>query len=150
MTKSEIAAAAFKEGYNCSQAVLSAFAPEIGLEREAALRVATGFGGGIGRMAGTCGAVTGAVMVLGLRHGSVDPGDRQAKEVAYTAVREFVRRFEEKHGTVTCAGLLGCDISRPEGLAAAREASLFAQRCPLFVADAARILEPMLQVPAHQ
>jgi len=147
MTKSECAVAAFKAGFNCSQAVLSAFADEVGMSREAALRVATGFGGGMGRTAGTCGAVTGAVMVLGLRLGGFDPSDRQVKEQTYTAVREFLRRFEDKHGPVRCADLLGCDISTEEGLAAARAAELFTKRCPHFVDDAARILGEMLPPP---
>jgi len=144
---SQTAVATFKQGFSCSQAVLSAFAPDIGLDRNLALRVAGGFGGGMGRTAGTCGAVTGALMVLGMRFASLDPADANAKEATYAAVGEFLRRFRERHGSTVCKELLGCDISTPEGLAGARARGLFATQCPTYVADAAAITEAILSAP---
>ena len=109
----ETAVSRFAEGFNCSQAVFSAYAE--GLETETALKIASGFGGGMGRMAETCGAVTGAMMVLGLRFGAASP-DREAKELIYARIREFADRFKARNGSLDCRDLLGCDISTPEGL----------------------------------
>jgi C_GCAxxG_C_C family probable redox protein len=148
MNPSETAVATFKQGFSCSQAVLGALAPPFGLDRDLALRVAGGFGGGMGRTAGSCGAVTGAVMVLGLGLASLDPADAKAKEATYAAVREFLRRFGERHGSTVCQELLGCDISGPEGLASARARGLFAVQCPRYVADAVAITQAILAGPS--
>jgi len=132
----------FSEGFSCSQSVLAAFAPDLSLDADAALRVSAAFGGGMGRTGGTCGAVTGALMVLGLRYGPT-VADKVAKELTYAQAREFIARFEARHGATTCADLLGVNISTPEGQAAAREAKLFKTVCPGLVASAAAILEEM-------
>lgn len=145
MNRSEHAVACFKEGFNCSQAVLSPFAPELGLERETALRIAGTFGGGMGRLGEVCGAVTGALMALGLKYGCVDPKNAEGKEAAYRLVREFADRFIARHGAILCRDLLGCDIGTPEGRELAREKGLFANLCPQLVRDAAEIVEQMLR-----
>ena len=87
MKKSEAALASFVEGFSCSQSVLSAFAAEMGLEKEIALKVAGSFGGGMGRMGGTCGAVTGAFMAIGLRYAKLDPSDNATRDKGYEMVR---------------------------------------------------------------
>jgi C_GCAxxG_C_C family probable redox protein len=138
----DLARSRFSEGFSCSQSVLAAFAPELGLDADVALRVSAAFGGGMGRTGGTCGAVTGALMVLGLRYGPT-VADKVAKELTYAQAREFIARFEARHGATTCADLLGVNISTPEGQAAAREANLFKTTCPGLVASAAAILEEM-------
>jgi C_GCAxxG_C_C family probable redox protein len=132
----------FSEGLSCSQSVLAAFAPELGLDADAAFRVSAAFGGGMGRTGGTCGAVTGALMVLGLRYGST-VADRVAKELTYAQAREFIVRFEARHGATACADLLGVNISTPEGQAAACAANLFKTTCPALVASAVAILQEM-------
>ena len=93
----DVASSRFSEGFSCSQSVLAAFAPEPGLDADAALRVSAAFGGGMGRAGGTCGAVTGALMVLGLRYGPT-VADKVAKEQTYTQAREFIARFEAASG----------------------------------------------------
>ncbi|HUT47101.1 MAG TPA: C-GCAxxG-C-C family protein [Sedimentisphaerales bacterium] len=143
-TKPEQAVNNFKEGSNCSQAVLSVYAEESGLSRKTALKIARGFGGGMGRMAQTCGAVTGAFMVLGLKYGNADIHDKEAREKIYGLVREFVRRFESRNSSIVCRELLGCDISKPEGAMAAKENGLFTSVCPELVRDAAEILDEMI------
>jgi C_GCAxxG_C_C family probable redox protein len=137
-----LARSRFSEGFSCSQSVLAAFAPEFGLDVDAALRVSAAFGGGMGRTGGTCGAVTGALMVLGLRYGPT-VADKVAKELTYAQARDFIARFEARQGATTCADLLGVNISTPEGQAAAREANLFKTTCPGLVASAAAILVEM-------
>jgi len=142
--KPEQAVNIFKEGSNCSQAVISVYAGDFGFSRENALKISRGFGGGMGRLAQTCGAVTGAFMVLGLKYGNADIHDKEARERIYGLVREFARRFENRNGSVVCRELLDCDISKPEGAAAAKENNLFASVCPRMVGDAVEILEEMM------
>ena len=138
----DMARSRFSEGFSCSQSVLAEFAPELGLDADAALRVSAAFGGGMGRTGGTCGAVTGALMALGLKYGAT-VADPVAKERTYALTREFIARFEARHGATACADLLGVNIGTPEGQAAAREANLFKTTCPGLVASAAAILKEM-------
>jgi C_GCAxxG_C_C family probable redox protein len=137
-----LAVARFREGFSCSQSVLSAFAPDLGLDADAALRVSAAFGGGMGRTGGTCGAVTGALMVLGLKYGAtaVNPA---AKALTSARAREFMTRFQAHHGATVCAGLLGVNIGTPEGHRAARDADLFKTVCPGLAASAALILQEL-------
>jgi C_GCAxxG_C_C family probable redox protein len=144
MSVVEDAVSAFDEGFSCSQSVFSAFAPELGLDRETALKVATAFGGGMGHRGDTCGAVTGAFMAIGLKHGRLRPEDEETRDQAYSLVERFVREFEARHGSIVCRELLGYDISTPEGMQSAQEKNLPATRCPHFVRDAAEILQQML------
>ncbi len=141
MNHIDVALSRLAEGFNCSQAVFSSYAD--GIDEETALKIASGFGGGMGRMAGTCGAVTGAFMVLGLRFGGITP-DQEAKERIYEEVREFANRFKARNGSLLCRDLLSCDVSTPEGYEAAKESGLFATSCPKYLRDAAEILEEML------
>jgi C_GCAxxG_C_C family probable redox protein len=134
----------FKEGFSCSQSIVVAYSAHFGLSREMALRISAGFGGGMGRMAGICGAVTGAFMVIGLKYGGVSADDKKAKERTYRHVRELANRFKALNGVITCKELLGCDISLPSGMEMAREKSFHTTVCPKFVRDAAEILEELI------
>ncbi len=144
MSKQDDAVNKFCDGLSCSQAVLSTYGIEYGLDTELALKIATGFGGGLARQGGTCGAVTGAVMVIGLNRGSLSSADREAKEETYRAIREFLQRFERECGSTICRELLGCDISQPSGYARAREQNLFQTHCPGYVGSAMGILEEII------
>jgi C_GCAxxG_C_C family probable redox protein len=144
MDRVELAVSLFQKGFSCSQALLAAYGDYFGLDREVALRIAAGFGGGMGRMAKTCGAVTGAFMLIGLKHGGIAAEDRQAKAKTHEVVREFARRFLESHGFLSCRELLGCDISTPEGSKTVKEKRLNATICPNLVKSAAQILEEVI------
>jgi len=144
MDRVELAVSLFEKGFSCSQAVLAAFADRFGVEREIALRIAAGFGGGMGRMAQTCGAATGAFMLIGLKYGGIDAKDRQAKEKAQAVVREFANRFISRNDSLLCRELLGSDISTPEGYQLAKEKKLFSTICPKCVKDAAEIVDEMI------
>ena len=141
MSKVETAVARFEEGCSCAQAVFSAYAEGLGLDRQTAMKLSAGFGGGMGRMAQTCGAVTGAFLVLGLKHGGED---HDAREKTYQMVREFAARFTARHGWLLCKDLMGCDISTPEGLQAFKDQKLRSGVCTGLVRDAAEILEGLL------
>ena len=145
MSNADLATACFEKGFNCSQAVLSTYAPALGLDRGTALRVAAAFGGGMGRTGETCGAVSGALMVIGLRYGQPIAEDKDVKEKTYGLAREFMNRFAARNnGCVKCRELLGHDISIPEDLQTAREQGLFETLCPKFVRDAAEVVEQLI------
>ena len=130
---------------NCAQAVLSSYCENFGLERILALRLAQGFGGGMGHAGRTCGAVTGAYMVLGLAQKISSDSPRESLDETYALVRAFNQRFEALHGSLTCKELIGYDLSTPEGLAEARDKKVFTSVCPDFVRDSVRTLEILLQ-----
>jgi C_GCAxxG_C_C family probable redox protein len=140
---SHIAEALHVQGFNCSQAVFSTLAEPLGFKRSLALKIASPFGGGIGRTGETCGAVSGALMALGLQSGFSEP-DPQAKERVYALAREYMRRFQERYGAVACKALIGVDLSTPEGLQKAREQDVFKTKCSQFIAGAVEIAEQML------
>ena len=144
MNKTEKAVRCFSNGFNCSQSVFSVFATELGLDKKTALKIGSPFGGGMACMAETCGAVTGAFMVIGLKYGKSKIGGDEAKKQTYDLVGEFVKRFKERNSTIVCRELLGCDIGTPEGSEIAREKNLFTVACPKFVSDAVEILEEIL------
>lgn len=150
MTKAERARACFGQGFSCSQAVFAAYAEEFGIDRDAALRVAAAFGGGLARSGGPCGAMSGALMVIGLEHGMVTADMPQAKEQTYTMAQEFVERFRAANGAVDCRDLLGYDMSTAEGRQAIKEAGVTKQVCPRLVESAAEILDEMLARTTRQ
>jgi C_GCAxxG_C_C family probable redox protein len=142
MSDAERAVEVFLGGCACSQAILDVYGTPLGLDHHQALRVAAGFAGGM-RQGDTCGAVTGAFMVLGLRHCSADCNTRAGRAEVYRRVVDFADRFRQRNGSISCRELLGCDISTPEGMKQAQEQNLFKTRCVQMVRDAADILEEM-------
>jgi C_GCAxxG_C_C family probable redox protein len=132
-----------EQGGNCAQSVLAAFGPECGLDETSCLRVAACFGAGIGRLGFTCGAVTGACMVLGLRHGHEMAEGLGGRDKVYGYVQEFTRRFRARFGHLDCAALTGCDMTTPEGRQSFVDRGLHQGLCSSLVAGAAEILEEM-------
>ena len=141
--KSEQAVERFGKGFNCSQAVLGSYSKQFGLDCEKAFKVATGFGGGM-RMGSTCGAVSGAFMVLGLKYGNTTAEDKEGKANTYKKVEEYTKRFKARNDSIMCRELLGCDLSTPEGMKEAQDKGLFSSICPGMVREAVEILEEMM------
>ena len=141
-SKADEAVACFQDGFNCAQAILATYCEEFGMDRTTALRISCGLGAGMGRLQTTCGAVTGAYLVLGLRYGKCDKEDDAAKEKTYALVREFSERFRAKNGTTVCRELLGIDLQRDKGRAAKERVQSV---CPNLVRDAAELLEQLLE-----
>ena len=139
----EIATSLHLSGFNCSQAVFASLAETLGFERAHALRIASPFGGGMGRSGGTCGAVTGALMALGIQYGFSEP-DPKVKDQVYVLTREFMQRFQAKHGALACKDLIGLDLSTPDGSQKARELGVFKEKCSYFIIDAVEIAYDML------
>lgn len=133
----QIAQERFAQGFSCSQAVFSAYASQLELDVETALKLASLFGGGVAHQGNACGAVTGALMALGLAHGNATP---ENKEETYRLAEDFIRRFQERHGTILCRELIGHDISVPAGLQTAREQNVFKTVCPGLVRDAVELV----------
>jgi len=129
--------------FNCAQSVFAAYAPALGLEQDAAVRVAAGFGGGIARTGRLCGALAGAIMAIGLRHGSADGTDGAAKMRVYELSNKAMKAFAARCGSVECRDLLGVDLSTSDGQAAAKAPQTFS-KCPGFVRAAAEVLEEVL------
>lgn len=146
MNKVECSEQCFLSGFNCAQAVFSTYSGELGLDPVLALRIAGSFGGGMGLIGETCGAVTGAIMLIGLKYGKVRVDDTAAKEKTYALVQEYKRQFVELNGSVRCKELLGYDISIPEEMNTAGEKNLFKTLCPKLVKDSAEIVEKLLEL----
>ncbi|RYD06186.1 hypothetical protein N752_04675 [Desulforamulus aquiferis] len=143
MSKVEKAVSCFEQGFLCSQAVLSTFSTDLGLDKETALKVSGAFGGGMARMGEVCGAVTGAYMVIGLKY-LAQAEDSGFREKTYQLVKLFNDDFSSRNGSIKCKELLGCDISTSEGLQRARDQNLFSSICPNLIRDAAKFLEKIL------
>jgi C_GCAxxG_C_C family probable redox protein len=144
MSKAEIARATFRQGFNCSQAVLSAFGEEFGLDQVMARRVAAAFGGGMGHMGETCGAVTGAFMVIGLKYGMTVADGSQSHREAFSRVRDFVEQFKARHGSIVCRDLLGFDITDRNAFRESMKQGIPQKICPGLVQDAAKIVETLI------
>ena len=145
MDHAEKARELFLEGYNCAQAVVCAFDDLTGLDRETSARLASSFGGGMGRMREVCGTVSGALLVLGLACGYSDPKDPKAKTDHYHLVQEFARRFREINGTIICRELLSGVRTKPGNEPEERTAEYYASRpCLRHVGEAAAIVDDLL------
>ncbi|WP_026474624.1 C-GCAxxG-C-C family protein [Alkaliflexus imshenetskii] len=142
--KKSIAIHHFFNGYNCSQSVVAAFADISDVPKEKLLKLACGFGGGMGRLGETCGAVTGAYMVIGLKHGQEAPDDGNSRECTYTLVQNFETAFKARHHTTCCLELLGCSLRTPEGQEKFKDEDLKNKICSPCVESAVGILESIL------
>lgn len=144
MNEVEKAVSCFGQGFMCSQALLSAYAEQFGVDRETALKVSAAFGGGMGRMGEICGAVTGAFMVIGLKYGRIEIRDTVSHEKTTGLVQAFSERFKSLNGSIICRELLGCDLGTEEGQKIFVDKKLRDTLCIKFVRDAATIVRDLL------
>ena len=144
MKRSENAVDYFRNKFNCSQAVFTVFGKDHGLSENDCLKVSCAFGGGMGRQQLTCGAVTGALMALGLKYGKALNDPEEKKQKTYAVTREFFQRFTELNGSVNCKALLdGLDMNDPDDHKKIMERKLFDIKCEKYVADAVEIVETL-------
>jgi C_GCAxxG_C_C family probable redox protein len=143
MSNADKAAAMFNEGFSCSQAVLATYCERFGLDKKHAYQISCGFGGGM-HMDQACGAVTGAFMVIGLKYGRIRADDRAAKMNTAQKEAEFAKKFKQRHDSIGCTELIGCNISTLEGYQEAKKKDLFKQVCPQYVISATEILDEIL------
>lgn len=143
MNHIELAKKYFEQKYHCSQAVLAAFAEELGLTEEQALKLGGCFGGGMCK-GEVCGACTGALMALGLKFGQCDIEDLESRKKTNDVTVEFLDMFKTENGSYLCRELLGCDLSTDEGKRYAKDKKLFVEFCPKMVESAVLIAVKLL------
>jgi C_GCAxxG_C_C family probable redox protein len=150
ITHSETALTSFRSGLNCAQSVISAFMKDLNVDARTALSITCGFGGGMGRLQKTCGAVTGAFMVLSIHHCMADHDQEIQKDKAYAAIRAFHSAFLALHGTSDCSALIHYDLQTPEGQQKMRDDNIYEKVCARCIADAVTILDSLLSegIPA--
>ena len=147
----EKAAELFLQGYNCSQAVVLAFADKLDLDETVLKKIASPFGAGMGGLREVCGAVTGMYLVLGYLYGYDDPLDRAAKKDLYEKVQLLAKRYEEENGSVICREILGLTEKRTSPEPSERTPEYYRKRpCAAKVASAAGILEEYLREAKEQ
>ena len=144
MTHEEKALSYFKDKFHCSQSVLAAYADELGLTEEQALKIAYCFNAGM-RKGEVCGACSGALMVLGMMYGQADKDDLESRNRANQMTNRFLDRFKELNGTYICNEILGCDITTQEGVEYALKHELFTTTCKDMVALAVQVLEEIIE-----
>lgn len=135
----------FARGCNCSQAVFTTFARDIGIDPALAMKMATGLGAGIGRTGNICGAVCGAILAIGLKHGMSSPDETAAKEKCYTLDQKFIQQFISKYGSIQCPDLLGYNMAIPAEREEARNKGVANKICPGLIRGAVEILEELLR-----
>jgi C_GCAxxG_C_C family probable redox protein len=144
MDRAKMAVENMRGGLNCAQSVVKAYSSELEVPEDAAVKMATPFGGGFGRRGFVCGALSGAGLVIGAKFGNCSPADTAKRDKTYAAVGELLEKFRQEHGAVFCRELIGFDLWNPDEMKRAREKGVFTNQCPLFVKSAARILEKIL------
>jgi len=136
----------FLQGYNCSQSVFAAFSDEVGLDRETALKLASSFGGGMGRLREVCGAVSAMFMIVGLKFGYSNPNDSDAKTEHYKLIQELAQKFKEQNGSIVCRELLGLPNRADDPASEVRTSEYYKNRpCVELVKSAAKIMEDYLE-----
>jgi len=138
--KQESAVDIFSKNFNCAQSVISVFCDKYGMDKETALKISGGLGGGF-RSGDICGAVSGAVLVIGLKYGHCIEGDLDMKRNCNSKTIEFLNEFRAQNKAITCRDILQCDISTPEGMEEARSKNLFKTVCVDMVKSAVSMLE---------
>lgn len=146
MTKGDLAYENFLKGYNCSQAVAAAFADELGMDEKTAVRLASGFGGGMGRLREVCGTFSGVVMVMSVIYGYSDPNDNDTKKELYRKIQDLASQYKEDNGSIVCRELLGLQKAEGSAQPEARTAEYYKKRpCSELCRYAANLLEQFIK-----
>ena len=145
MTRREAAMANFKKGYNCSQSIMLAFMDLLPGDEETLMKLASSFGGGMGRLREVCGSVTGMIMIAGLLYGYSGNETGSPKAELYSKIQELAKEFEEVHGTIVCREMLGLSVKHDAPVPEARTEGYYKRRpCAEIIGDAAEILEKFI------
>ena len=139
----------FNSGMNCAQAVLAAFSDDLNFDNLLAMQISSGFGGGMGRLQGTCGAVTGAFMVLGIYTSGKYSDIDERKDLLNVYIQELNARFTAIHSTSNCAKLLGIDLKTPEGRQTMQDQNLSQRICCKCISDSVDILADIIKLPVN-
>lgn len=143
--RTDLAVQKFLDGYNCSQAVLFSFCDDLNIDNDIALKLACGFGAGMGRKQEVCGAVSGAILVIGAKYGRGEHEDRSAMELSYQKTRALIDRFTAIHETLSCKHILNqCELTTKEGQLCFKEENLLRTKCIPCVKSVVETLEELL------
>ena len=143
-TKSDIAVEIFNKGFNCAQAVLASHSEDYGLDTTFAKKLGGAFIGGIANNGEVCGAVSGALMLIGLKYGQYIENDLESKEKTINKTNEYIKIFEKEFGSIICRELLKYDIKIKEEAIKAKESGIFKTLCPVLVKRSVEIVEGIL------
>lgn len=145
-TRREIAERLFLQGYNCTQAVVRAFADVVDADIDILTKTASSFGGGMGRLREVCGAVSGMFIIEGLLEGYTNPNDRMQKAEHYARIQALAAKFRDKNGSIVCRELLGVKEEIASAMPEERTPQYYKTRpCARLIGDAAEILEEHLR-----
>ena len=144
-SKEDKAIQSFRSGANCAQAVLTAYSDDLNLENNLAMSISCGFGGGMGRLQETCGAVTGSFMVLGICNSNRFADNKEKKEETYSMIQKFSKKFQSIHGSIHCSSLLYCDLKTNEGQTYMKENNLSETVCEKCIVTSIGILGELLE-----
>ena len=145
LTKEEIAMQHFESGYNCAQSVLLTFHAEVGLDKNTALKMASSFGGGMGRMREVCGAVSSMFLIAGIIKGYVEPNDDVVKQKHYELIQDLANEFKTHFGTIICRELLGEEGKDTSAKPSERTQEYYQTRpCVEFIKTVAKLIEEKL------
>ena len=144
-TIEEIAIESFRAGFNCAQAVVTSFSDNLNFDKRLAETISCGFGGGMGRLGETCGAVTGSYMVLGIFNCKNFADNASIKEATYAMIQDFSGKFMRINGTTDCKSLLKCDLATEEGNRFAKENNLFGTVCEKCIRDSIKIVSQLIE-----
>jgi len=134
----------FDDGFNCAQAVLLAFAKDSGLDETSTLKVAAGFGAGMGRLQSVCGALTAVFMTIGCLYGKIRKDDTDASEKTTKFIQTAAEKFQTIHGHINCRDLLGCDLNTDEGRQISEAQNFHVTKCQSYVRTACRIIDELI------
>jgi C_GCAxxG_C_C family probable redox protein len=135
------AISSFKSGLNCAQSVLMAYSAQLNLDENFCLKLSSGFGGGMGRLQETCGAVTGSYMIIGIKATNIYPDANESREKTISMIREFTEKFKTIHKSTNCSKLLNCDLNTPEGQRYLSDNNLSEKVCIKCILDSIDIIE---------
>lgn len=145
MDKKNLAERKFHSGYNCAQSVLVSFVPKLNIDENTALQISSGFGAGMGRTQKTCGALTGAYMVLSLKYGKQHPGDEISEDKVVKLIQDFTNKFETEHGFTNCRDLLQVDLNTDKGQQDFKKKDMHNKVCTHCVSSAVSLLEEVFE-----
>ena len=144
-SRSEIAVEKLFDGFNCAQSIFFSFSDVVGIEKELTLKLACGFGAGMGRKEEVCGAVSGGILVISAKYGKVRKDDKPATELTYKKTRDLMEQFAAQNGSYICRELIeGCDLTTDTGQAYFKERDLLKKKCAVCVRTVVEILEEIL------
>ena len=143
-TTKDIAIQSFRSGMNCAQSVVTAYSDLLKFDPDLAAGLSCGFGGGMGRLQQTCGALTGAIMVLGIHNSRLYSDRVELKNRTYTQVREINEKFAQSQGATDCRSLLGCDLQTDEGMQFHKDTNQSKTICEKCIAASIEILDEIV------